>query len=145
MRFTTTLLSAGKTATGIPVPPEVVDALGGGKHPAVTVVVNGFSYRSSIASMGGQYLIPVSGERRAAAGIGGGDTIDVELELDTAPREVEVPDDLAAVFAQSPELKARFDALSYSKQNAHALSVTSAKTPDTRARRVEKVVDALEE
>lgn len=143
MRFTTTLLSAGKTATGIPVPFEVVEGLGGGKHPAVTVTVNGYSYRSSIASMGGQFLIPVSGERRAAAGISGGDPIDVDVQLDTAPRSVQIPDDLAAALALHPDLGARFDALSFSRRNAHVLRVTSAKTSDTRTRRIEKVVESL--
>jgi hypothetical protein len=79
---------------GIEVPADIVDARGAGKRPPVTVTVNGYSYRSTVASMGGRYLLPFSAERRSESGISGGDAIDVELELDTAPRVVDVPEDL---------------------------------------------------
>jgi hypothetical protein len=126
------------------VPAEVVEALGGGKKPAVTVTIGGYSYRSSIASMGGRHLIPLSGERRAASGVAAGDRVEVDVELDTAPREVDVPADLAAALAAEPAAKARFEALAYSHQLRHVLAVEGAKAEATRARRVAAVLTALQ-
>jgi bifunctional DNA-binding transcriptional regulator/antitoxin component of YhaV-PrlF toxin-antitoxin module len=143
MRFSTTVLLGGKTATGLVVPEEVVEALGAGKKPPVTVMLGGHSYRSSIASRGGQYLIPLSAEHREAAGVAAGDQVDVDVELDTAPRQVEVPDDLAAALDADPALRQRFDGMSYSHQLQHVLAVNGAKTAETRARRVTAVVAAM--
>lgn len=143
MRFRATLELRGKTATGFVVPPEVVEALGGGKRPAVTVTVGGFTYRSTIAAMGGEYLLPVSGERRESAGLAAGDQVDVDVELDTAPRVVEVPAELQSALDAEPAAAQAFSALSYSHQLAHVLAVESAKTAETRARRVAKVVETL--
>ena len=139
------LEASGRTATGFEVPPAVVEALGAGKHPKVTVTVNGFTYRSSIALMGGRYLVGVSAERRAAAGLRAGDPLDVELALDTAVRDVEVPDDLAAALAADPDAKTFWDGLSYSNRSWHVLQVTGAKKPETRAAGVLKTVAALRE
>jgi hypothetical protein len=144
MRFSTTIELHGKTATGMAVPPEVVESLGGGKKPAVSVTVGGHTYRSSIASMGGRYLIPLSAERRAAAGVAAGDQVEVEVELDTAPREVDVPDDLAAALDAQPGLRERFDALAFSHRKEHVRAVESAKAEATRTRRVAAVVTALQ-
>jgi hypothetical protein len=143
MRFSTTIELHGKTATGMAVPPEVVESLGGGKKPAVSVTVGGYTYRSSIASMGGRYLIPLSAERRAAAGVAAGDQVEVEVELDTQPREVEVPADLAAALAAEPAARARFEALAYSHQLRHVLAVEGAKAEATRQRRVASAVAML--
>jgi hypothetical protein len=145
MRFHTTLLQNDKTATGIRVPPEIVEALGGGRRPAVTVTINGYSYRSSIAVMGGDYMLGVSAINREGAGVRGGDEIDVELKLDTAPREVHVPADLAAALDADPAARGTFDKLSYSNQSWHVYSVEGAKTPPTRERRIAKSVAALRE
>lgn len=128
--------------TGIEVPPEVLEALGGGKRPAVTVSVNGFEYASTVGVMGGRSLIPFSSDKRAASGIKGGDPITVDVELDTAPRSVEVPEDLAAALAAGG-VRERFDALAPSHRKAHVTSVESAKAPETRARRVDAVVAKL--
>jgi hypothetical protein len=139
MRFRTTLLLNGRTATGIRVPDDVVAALGAGKRPAVSVTLNGgYTYRSTVAVMGGEYMLPVSAEVRAGAGVAAGDELDVELVLDTAPREVDVPADLRTALDAAPAAAAAFAALSYSKQRAHVLSVEGAKTAETRARRVER-------
>jgi bifunctional DNA-binding transcriptional regulator/antitoxin component of YhaV-PrlF toxin-antitoxin module len=143
MMFHATVELARKTATGIEVPEEVVTGLGSGKRPAVTVTINGYSYPSTIASMGGRYLIPVSAEVRKNAGVAAGDEVDVDVELDDQPRQVAVPDDLAAALDAEPATRAAFDAMSYSNQRAHVLSVEGAKAIETRARRVTKVVDAL--
>ncbi|MBJ3784112.1 YdeI/OmpD-associated family protein [Devosia sediminis] len=142
MKFTTTIFLDGNN-TGIEVPPEVVEQLGGGKRPAVHVTVAGFSYRSTVAPMGGRYLIPLSAARRAEAGVKGGDQVEVELTLDATPREVEVPPDLAAALAEDPKAKAFFEALSYSNQLKHVLSVTDAKTHETRQKRIIKAMETL--
>ena len=143
MRFRTTILQGGKTATGIRVPDEIVEALGAGKRPAVAVTINGYTYRSSIAVMGGDFMVGVSADNRAGAGVAGGDEVDVDIELDTAPREVTVPPDFAAALAAEPVAQATFDKLSYSNKSWHVLSIDGAKTDETRQRRIAKSVDAL--
>ena len=143
MHFRTTILQGDKTATGIRVPDQIVEALGAGKRPAVTVTINGFTYRSTIAVLGGQYMVGVSAENRAGAGVAGGDVVDVDIALDTAPREVTVPDDLAAALAAEPAAGRTFDGLSNSNKGWHVLQVTGAKTDETRQRRIAKSVEAL--
>lgn len=142
MRFETTMLLSGNN-TGIEVPPDVIEALGAGRKPAVTVSVNGYEYRSTVAVMGGRHLIPFSSDKRAATGIQGGDPIVVDVEVDTAPRTVEVPDDLAAALEATPGARAAFDALSPSARKAHVTNVESAKAPETRQRRVEAIIAKL--
>ncbi len=129
--------------TGIEVSAEQIDALGGGKRPAVKVVVNGFAYASTVGVMGGKFLIPFSSDKRAATGLKGGDPITVDLEIDDAPRTVEVPDDLATALAEA-SLSSVFDALAPSHRKAHVTSVESAKAADTRARRVAAVITKLQ-
>ena len=143
MRFRTTIQQSGRTATGIEVPGEVMAALGSGKRPAVTVTVNGYSYRSTVASMGGKAMVSLSAEHRAGAGVAGGDEVEVDLELDTAPREVVVPDDLAAALDAEPAARATFDGLSYSNRSWHVLQVAGARTEKTRQRRIARSVEAL--
>jgi bacteriocin resistance YdeI/OmpD-like protein/uncharacterized protein DUF1905 len=145
MRFRTTILQGGKTATGIQIPDEVVEALGSGKRPAVRVTINGFTYRSTVAVMGGVYMVGVSADNRAGAGVAGGDEVDVELELDTAPREVTVPADLAAALDAEPDARRTFDGLSYSNKSWHVLQVAGAKTDQTRQRRIARSVDILKQ
>jgi hypothetical protein len=143
MKFRTTVQLEGKTATGLLVPPEVVTGLGESKKPAVTVTVNGFTYRSTIAARGGRYLIPVSADIRKQSGVAAGDEVDVDVELDTAPREISVPDDFAERLAAEPAVLDFFNTLSYSNKSVHTLSIEQAKTPETRARRVDKAMDTL--
>jgi hypothetical protein len=143
MRFRTEVELGGKTATGVAVPDEVVAELGSSKRPAVLVTINGHRYRSTIARMGGRYLLPVSAEVRAGSGVAAGDVVDVDVELDTEPRVVEVPADLAAALAAVPAAQVAFGALSYSHQRAHVLAVEGAKTAATREKRIAKVVEAL--
>ena len=145
MRFRTTIQQTGKNTTGIQVPVDVMAALGSGKRPAVTVTVNGYRYRSTVASMGGVPMVSLSAEHRAGAGVAGGDEVEVDLELDTAPREVTVPDDLAAALDAEPAARARFQASSYSAQQRHVLAVEGAKTDATRQRRVAAAVATLAE
>jgi hypothetical protein len=143
MKFRTTLLAAGKTATGIEVPADIVDGFGSGKRPPVQVTINGHTYRSTIAVMGGVYMVGVSAENRAAAGIQAGQEIDVDLTLDTAPRTVEIPGDFAAALAAAPGARHRFDQMPYSHQKEHVRAITEAKKPETRERRITKAIEAL--
>ncbi len=145
MRFQTTIIQSGKTATGFQVPDEIVEALGAGKRPPVRVTINGYTYRNTVAVMGGVYMLGVSGEHRAAADVAGGDTVDVDLELDTAPREVTVPDDFATALDAEPAARRTFDSLSYSNKSWHVLQITGAKTDETRQRRIAKSVETLRE
>jgi hypothetical protein len=145
MRFRTTILQGDKTATGIRIPDEVVEALGAGKRPAVSITINGFTYRNTIAVMGGAYMVGVSAENRAGAGVAGGDEVDVDIELDTAPREVTVPPELAAALDAEPMARRTFEGLSYSNKSWHVLQVTGAKTDETRQRRIAKQIEALRE
>jgi Bacteriocin-protection, YdeI or OmpD-Associated/Domain of unknown function (DUF1905) len=128
--------------TGIPVPPEVLEALGGGKRPAVAVVVNGYRFSSTVGSMGGQALIPFSAERRAESGLAGGDDLEVSIELDAAPRTAEPPQDLADALAAA-DVRPAFDALAPSRRKAHITAVDGAKAAETRTRRIAAVVDSL--
>lgn len=143
LRYETTLFQTGNN-TGVPVPPEELERLDGGKRPAVLVTVNGYAYRSTVASMGGQSLISFSADKRRETGLAGGDPIVVELELDTAPRTVEVPADLATALHDAGR-RAAFDALSPSQRKAHVTAVEGAKAEATRARRVAAVVASVSE
>jgi hypothetical protein len=146
MKFRATLLLGGKTATGFEVPPEIVEALGAGKRPAVHVTINGnHTYRSTVAPMGGQYLIPVAAEQRTAAGIAAGEEIEVELVLDTEPRTVNVPEDFQRALDAEPVAGEFFSKLSYSHQRRHVLAIEDAKTPETRRRRIDKAMEMLRE
>ncbi|MCW1969790.1 MAG: YdeI/OmpD-associated family protein [Anaerolineae bacterium] len=143
MQFKTTLLLGGKTATGLVVPPEIVVALGAGKKPAVSVTLNGYAYRSTIATMDGQFMLPVSAEHREKAGIKAGDEVDVSLALDTEPRVVVVPLDFADALAQNDAARQKFEAMSYSHKRQHILAIEDAKTPETRQKRILKAIAAL--
>ena len=145
MRFRTTIQLEGRTATGLRVPPEVVEALGRGKRPPVTVTIASHTYRSTIAAYGDVFMLPLAAEHREAAGVAAGDEVEVEIALDTEPREVGVPPDLATALAGEAEARAFFDALSYSGKRWYVLSIEDAKTPETRQRRVDKAVAMLRE
>jgi len=145
MRFRTTLLQSGPTATGIQIPNEIVEGLGRGKRPPVTVRINGYTYRNTVAVMGGVFMVGVSAEHRAGAGIKGGDEIDVDIELDTAPREISVPADFAAALDAEPDARRTFDGLSYSNKSWHTLQIEGAKTDETRQRRISKSIQTLRE
>jgi hypothetical protein len=145
MRFRASIQLNGKTATGIRVPEEVVASLGSGKRPAVHVTINGYAYRSTVAPMGGEFMLPVSAEVRESAGVAAGDEVEVEVELDAAPREVSVPPDFAEALDADAAARQFFDGLSYSNKRRFVLSVEEAKTPETRQRRIAKAVDMLRE
>jgi uncharacterized protein YdeI (YjbR/CyaY-like superfamily) len=145
MRFQTTIRAAGKTAAGLPVPEEVVAGLGSSRRPAVKVTIKNHTYRSTIARMGGEYLISVSAENREAAGVKAGEHVVVDLQLDTEPRVVAVPADLAEALEGDTTAKEFFEGLSYSNQRRFVLPIEAAKAAETRQRRVAKTVAALRE
>ena len=143
MKFRTTVELGGKTATGIPVPDDVVAALGSGARPAVTVTVGSHSYRTTIAPMGGRSFVPLSGDNREAAGVAAGDEVEVEIELDSAPREISVPADLSAALAQDGTARAFFEELSYTHRKEWVRWLEEAKKADTRAARLARTLESL--
>jgi hypothetical protein len=145
MKFTTKLELGGKTATGFVVPPEVVEALGKGKKPPVKVTINGYTYRNTVAVYGGVYMLGVSAEHREGAGVEAGEEIEVDLELDTEPRVLEIPADLTEALEREPEAKSYFDGLSYSNKRRHVLAIEGAKAAETRQRRIDKSVAMFKE
>ncbi|SEC22660.1 YdeI/OmpD-associated family protein [Paenibacillus sp. GP183] len=145
MRFRAIILLSGKSATGIQVPDEVVASLGTSKKPPVRVTIGGHTYRSTVASMGGKYMIPVSAEHRMSAGVAAGDELDVDIELDTEPREVIIPPDFSNVLDRDADAKRFFDGLSYSNKLRFVLSIEEAKTAETRQRRIDKALSMLRE
>lgn len=143
MKFTTTIVSGGGNTTGIVVPPEIVVALGAGKKPPVKVTFNNYTYPSTIATMSGDFMIPVSAAIREATGAKAGATVEVELILDTEPRVVELPEDFATALDAEPGAKSFFDTLSNSNKKRIVLPIGDAKTPETRQRRIEKSIENL--
>ena len=145
MRFRATVELGGKTATGIEVPDDVVASLGSGNRPPVTVTVGGHSYRTTVARMGGRFLVPLSAENRTAAGVTAGQEVDVDLEPDTAPREVEVPADLAEAIAADQAAQACFASLAFTHRKEWVRWVADAKKAETRAARITRTVESLHE
>jgi len=139
--FRTKVLQTGNN-TGIPVPDDVVEKLGGGKRPLVVVTVQEHTYRSAVASMGGRFMIALSAEHRAAAGVQGGDEVEVSVRLDLEPRTVPVPSDLQAALAGAGVLET-FEASAPSRKKEDVRQVQEAKTPETRERRIAKIVARL--
>jgi Bacteriocin-protection, YdeI or OmpD-Associated/Domain of unknown function (DUF1905) len=143
VRFRAVVQPFGKTATGVEVPPAIVEALGAGKRPPVRVTIGPHTYRNTVAPMGGIYLIGISAENRSLAGVSAGDEIDIDLELDTAPRVVEVPADLRAALDGDARARVFFESLSYSRKQGYVQPINQAKSEATRRRRVEAAIVAL--
>jgi predicted RNA-binding protein with TRAM domain len=142
MRFRAEVETNGRTATGIRVPPEVVAGLDAGKRVAVTVTINGYTYRTTVAPYTGAFLIPLSAENRQGAGVQAGEVVDVDIERDTAPRDVTVPADLAEAL-DAAGVRAAFDALSFTRRKEYVVAVEGAKKPETRRARIERAVAEL--
>lgn len=145
MRFRAKILQGSKTATGIEVPAKIVAALGPSRRPPVRATIKGYTYRSSVASMGGKFMLGVSAEVRKNAGVAGGDEVDIDIELDTERREVTVPADLNTALDRDPAARRFFDGLAYSHKLRHVLAIDGAKTAETRQRRIAKAVSMLSE
>lgn len=140
MKFQTTIELGGKTATGFAVPDDVVEGLSAGKRPAVKITIEGHTYRTTVARMGGRYMVPLNAENRAGAGVEAGDSVEVGIELDTEPRVVTVPDDFASALGDA---RAVFDRMSYTHQKEWVRSIEDAKSPETRQRRIAKAVSEI--
>ena len=137
--FETTLLQTGNN-TGIRVPDEVIEQLSAGKKPPVLVTLNNFTYPSTVPVMGGAYLIPVSAAIRQSAGVSGGETIRVIVELDSEPRVVAVPADFQRALDAEEGAKVFFETLSPSSKKKYVTLVESAKSDQTRQNRIEKAI-----
>ena len=143
MKFTTTLLKAGKTATGIEIPASIVEQLGAGKKPPVRITINGYTYRNTVAVMGGMFMVGVSAEHRKGANIEGGDEVEVTIELDTELRVVAVPEDFQKALNKNAAARKKFEALSYSKKQGLVIPIKDAKTEETKSRRIKKAIELL--
>ena len=150
MRFSATIEQGGKTATGIPVPDEVVDGLGGGRRPAVQVGLIApadpavaYAYRTTVGQLAGRSMLPFSAEHRAASGVAAGDEVVVDLERDTAPREQPVPDDLAQALAAAPDAHTFFEGLAPGHRKEWVCWVEEAKKAETRSARIARAVERL--
>jgi hypothetical protein len=142
MKFRTTIELGGKTATGFAVPDEVVEDLGSGRRPAVTVTIGGYTYRTTVARMGDRFMVPLSAENRTGAGVAAGDDVDVSIELDTAPRLVDVPDDFATAMTEAG-IRPAFDKMSFTHRKEWVRSIEDAKSAATRQRRIDKAVTEI--
>lgn len=145
LKFSTILLLAGKTATGMEIPPEIIEKLGAGKKPPVKVTINGFTYRSTVAVMGGAFMVGVNAENRIGAKVKGGDKIDVTIGLDTEERVVDIPADFQKILNKNPDAKKKFATLSYTKKKELVVPIADAKTEETKQRRIEKALSMLTE
>jgi hypothetical protein len=141
--FKAVIWGEGKTATGIPVPVEIVETLAGGKKPLVKASINGYTFRNSVMPYNGEYMLPLSAENREAAGVRAGDQVEVALELDTEPRIVEIPTDLQMALAKKSGAFELFESLSYSKRKEFVRQVENAKTQETRDKRIAGIADQL--
>ena len=142
--FKTTVFQAeGMNATGFQIPAEAIAALGKSKKPAVKITIGDYTYRSTVSSYGDTFLLPLSAEHRSASGLKAGDEVEMTLELDTEPRTVDVPEDLAAALAAKAGAREAFDALNYTTRKEHVRQVETAKAAETRKRRIAKIVDGL--
>ena len=140
--FHTTILKTGKNTAGIQVPEEIIDKLGSGKQPLVRVTINKYTYRSAVAVMAGKYMISFNSEHRKAAGVQGGDEVDITLELDLEPRTVEIPQDLKDALIKANALDT-FEHSAPSMKKEYVRQVEEAKAQETRERRIAKIVEKL--
>ena len=143
VELTTTLVARGSTAA-IVLGDEQAAAVGeGAKRSPVRATVNGYSWRTTVTPMGGETLLGLNRAVRESAGVEAGDTVEVAVELDTAPREVDVPEALASALDGDPAAKATFEALAFTHRKEYASWVADAKRLETRARRVTQALEML--
>ena len=144
MKFKTKIVQIGNN-TGIHIPDSIIEEMGAGKKPPVVITIKKYTYRSTVAVMNGQFMVPLSAMNRGNAGVSGGDEVEIKIELDTEPRIVEAPEDLQKALKKSREAKANFDSLAPGKKKWLVASILDAKTAETRARRIQKAIVSLEE
>ena len=142
MKFKTKIVRTGNN-TGIEVNEQMLEKLGGGKKPLVVVTLNNYSYRSAVGKMGNKFMISLSAENRKNANVKGGDAVEINLELDTTPRTVEIPADLQAAFKKNKTAQVNFEKLAPSKKKAIINSINDAKTEETKIKRIYKTIEQL--
>jgi len=142
MKFKTKIVQSGNN-TGINVPAEIIENFGAGKKPPVKITINNHTYQSTVAVMGGLYMVSLSAENRKRANVSGGDNIEVTIELDTELRTVELPADFQKALNKNATARKNFETLSNSKKKYMVLPITDAKTEETRIKRIEKAIDLL--
>ena len=145
IRLSTTLVPRG-AAAAIVLDDEQVTAVGeGARRFPVVATVNGYSWRTSVVRMGGEFLVGLNRDVRRQAGVEAGDAVEVGLELDTAPRVVDVPEALAEALAADAQARAFFDGLAYTHRKEYAQWIAEAKRENTRERRVARAIEMLRE
>lgn len=142
MKFKTKIIQVGNN-TGIEISEQLLEKLGGGKKPLVILTVNGYSYRTAVGKMGNKYMISLSAENRKNANAKGGDTVEINLDLDTVPRITEIPADLQKALDKNKTAKLNFEKLAPSKKKAIVFSITNAKTEETKIKRIDKAILTL--
>ena len=141
-RFEAVIRSAAGGGAYVEVPPEVIEALGGGGRIPVEATFDGLPYRGSIASMGGCMALGILKQIRTDLGKSPGDPVLVTVSRDLAERTIDVPEDLATALEAAGAREA-FDRLSFSHRREHITAITDAKKPETRARRIAKAVEMV--
>jgi hypothetical protein len=144
MKFKARVIPSGN-ATGVEVPKDLVEALGSGARPPIAITINRHTWRSRVAVMRGQCLVGISAANRAASGIVEGDIVVVDLELDTASRIVAQPPDLSKALRGDREARAAFERLPFGLKRKHVAAIEGAKTPETRQRRIARLVASMSE
>lgn len=142
MKFKAKVIPSGN-ATAVEVPKTLLEDLSAGARPPVEITINGHRWRSRVAAMRGQSLIGISAANRIASGIAEGDWVEVVVELDSEPRTVNEPPDVAAALNTTTEVRAAFDKLPFGLKQKHVTAIEEAKSPETRARRIAKLVSEL--
>jgi Bacteriocin-protection, YdeI or OmpD-Associated/Domain of unknown function (DUF1905) len=142
MKFRAKVIPSGN-ATGIEIPTDVMKALGPGRQPLIAVTINGHTWRTRVAQMRGQCLVGISAANRATAGIAEGEVVGVELKLDTEPRIMPEPPDLAKALNDDPQARVAFDRLPYGLKRKHVSAIEDAKSAEVRQRRIAKLVATM--
>jgi len=144
MKFQARVIPSGN-ATGVEVPDDVMQALGPAGRPPVTITINGHTWRSRVAAMRGQHLIGISAANRAAARISEGDIVEIDVEIDEAPREVVEPAELAQALNNYPQARASFDRLPFGLRQKHVRTIQEARSAEIRERHITKLIAALKD
>jgi hypothetical protein len=145
LRLTTTLQARGPAAAVVLDDDQVATIGEGAKRFPVAATIGDYTWRTPVTRMGGEFLLGMNKDVRKGAGAEAGDTVDVLIELDDAPREVEVPEALSAALAGDPVAKAKYDALAYTHRKEFARWIAEAKKEETRRRRVVQALEMLRE
>lgn len=145
LQLKTKLLARGPAAAVVLDDEQVATVGEGAKRFPVRATVNGFAWRTTVTRMRGEFLLGLSREVRESAGVQAGDTVQLTIELDTEPREVEIPEELSSALSADPAAKAAFERLAFTHRKEYARWVAEAKREETRDRRVTRALRMLRE